>query len=173
MNTKERNGVKKLIFPLFLLALIIFFIVDATRTAPNLHLTLITEDAESVNFRAIQLGQSWCTMLICFNSDSPHPLQLSSHEFEYTTFYLDDSMGEIRLRFRPNNQPNYIRILRWRVDPSDYLIDDEDNYNEYEYVEVIDNIIFVIGDSHDYIYEIDARWDRGRAIYTFRINSAE
>jgi len=173
MNIEKRKRIKKLVWRLIPLVLIVVLVVSCNRsmTPPNLQLTLVTDNTASRNIRAILVAHNWRWYLIPISSHSQMDtldfLQFFPDRFDNATFYLDNELNEIRLQFRSNNQPDHIRVRRWRIEPTICLRD-----GEHEHVSTWSNMILVEHDGYDYLYEVFARWGERFSYYTFRVNSS-
>jgi hypothetical protein len=165
---------KKLTMMLFLMISILMITackseeIETPADAPSLHLTLMNE-----SFKAIQLGTSWCIEGgMCYEADSPHPLQLSPQEFNQATFHADTT-GEIEMQFNPNYPPRSISVLRWRADyiGQQELLELYGVFDDSESIQINqNNTLPITVDGYDYVYAIDASWSHGnKSTYTFRV----
>ena len=145
---------------------------EVPEKAPSLEVSLLSQSVQ-----AIQLSTSWNGNISSYNSDSPHPLQLSPAEFDRATLSLDNGNGEIELQFSDDYPPQEISAVRWLAEYATGNQDIEDVFNKSEPVAISGNIISIVNDENDYIYEVYARWadglepgkpGSGSSRYTFR-----
>ena len=141
-------------------------LASAPDKAPSLEVTLQTQ-----SILAIQGTTSWSGINSAYESDSPHPLQLHPDEFDRATIILENGSGELKLQFSNNYPPQEILIKRWLAEYATGNQDIEDVYAQSETVEIVGNIISIVVDENDYIYEIYARWTNNfgsSSRYSFR-----
>ena len=162
---------------------------------------LYIENLIGEGFRAIQLTTSWTffdeqgNIVGGINTDSPHPLQLSPQAFDSDAsisiryspnlpIYLE-FLGMSFIYGEParTHVPHSITVTRWKIDYASgnhNVIGD----NEGETVELINpsyplilnpghlnEMIPLSADGYDYIYMVEAVWQEGRSIFTFRTTS--
>jgi len=142
---------------------------------PRLYARLIAGDSPIQRIRALQLVTNWSfTNEDGYSSgimfDSPHPLQLSVSDYNDVTLFLDYATAEILVEFHQNYPPDYITVRRWQAEPGQPNEEDFDNWEE---VEVNGLAIPINNGGHNYIYEVTARWPGNDSFstYAFRIVS--
>jgi len=147
-------------------------IITSPENPPRLFVTLQAETVQQI--QAVGLGQSWTifdehgNIVYAFNSDSPSPLQLLPSDFDEATFYLNHTSSEIEMYFSDNFPPHTVYVRRW---PAEYALSDQVLYYQYEAVVISNNIVNVSDNRRNYIYEVKAIWEQGRATFAFRLNS--
>jgi hypothetical protein len=145
---------------------------DVPGRSPQLYVGLSTVGLQTQNFRAAQGSTSW---FLVYDASAEHPLDFWRETWDCIDFnafigqFEGVGSGEIELRFS-HFPPDTMYVRRWRTE---FIGMASEMWNIYEPVEVNDNIIRVNDSGYDYIYQVEARWERGGwASYTFRINSA-
>ena len=147
---------------------------------PNLYVSFNTGNSPRQRFQAGQLSRNWNPMTFDrqgnqvggYCASALHALD--SWEWgdyrEETIVSLDGISGEVRLRFSNNFPPHTLYVRRWRTEFIGMGLYVKD---QYEPIELENNIFRVNDNGYDYIYEVDAKWEQGRSSYTFRINSGK
>jgi hypothetical protein len=139
--------------------------------SPHLYVSLSTAGLPTQNFRAAQGSTSW---FLVYDASAEHPLDFWRETWDCIDFnafigqFEGTDSGEIDLRFS-HVPPDTMYVRRWRTE---FIGMASEMWDIYEPVEVNDNIIRINDSGYDYIYQVEARWERGGwASYTFRINS--
>ena len=149
--------------------------------SPQLYVSLRTVGLPTQNFRAAQGSTSW---FLVYDASGEHPLDFWRETWDCIDFnafigqFEGADNGEIELKFS-QFPPDTMYVRRWRTELIGMV---SEMWNIYEPVEVNDNIIRINDSGYDYIYQVEARWERydytmpvpisGWASYTFRINRA-
>jgi len=162
--------------------------------APQFYIFL--EPSQGV--QAIQLTTSWTVYDEYGNAisgvafDSPHPLQLNPQDFAAATLQLSHRQDwhldwrfigmDFIYGYLPNSHlPHSISVTRWKAEYTIGNQDISDVIDRGEMVELISpggwtpgllaDMIPIFDDGYDYIYKVQAEWQEGYSVYTFRINS--
>ena len=149
-----------------------YVLMDTPEKAPMLDATLMEGNSLEQHIQAIQLTTRWDYYYedgtgVVYHADSAHPLQIRMVDFDVATFDIGVADGEIVLQFCDNYPPQSISAQRWNVMYATDRQDISDIINNGEPVDIENNIILVISDGYDYIYEIHAEWSNGSSYYTF------
>ena len=149
--------------------------------SPNLYVSLRAGELSIQNFRGAQGTTSW----LSYQATGVHPLYFwteSMNDIDFSKYRVQfegGDSGEIELRFSGDFSPDTLTVKRWRAE----FIGISGMENRYEIIEINDNVIYLIDNGFDYIYEVIARWSwdgdliiggcGGQAQYTFRVDSAK
>jgi len=142
---------------------------------PLLDIALITENSTEQRVRAAQLTNCWSGvnengMGFGYCSDSFHPMQLPDGYDEITLFLYDEE-ADIIMQFSDDYPPYSVSVQRWDAQYAGTY--SYDIYENGEPVRAGVNGFRIVDDSHDYVYEVYAKWEQGDSWYAFRVDSAK
>jgi len=140
---------------------------------PRLYVSFIAKDLSVQQVQATQLGASWSHCCGGYCADSPHVLQLRLEDIIAITLNLDNESIEFEIQFSDDYPPDSVIIRRWKAEYARGRQDISDVLDKYELIEAKDNIIHVVNDGNDYVYEVYATWAEGFSFYGFRTESME
>jgi hypothetical protein len=150
--------------------------IDIWEEVPELEILFTADDGSSSRIPTVRTQVNWNFVDEDGNgtgviADSPPPHQIDYGEDN--TIDLKGAGGGVELHFSISNPPNSISAER--IDAVFLFSNQDDVYENYETVPLIDNRFRVDSDGQDYIYVIDAEWNEGnstgRSMYSFRVNS--
>ena len=159
--------------------------------SPSLYIYISADGLETQHFRAAQGTTSWSPAFaftdriqigdtiqggMGYEATGFHPLDFWQESWvgiDLNPFMvsLKSIDGEIEISLSFHFPPTSVYLKRWSAD---YIGMSSEMWNDYEPIELSNNVFRVSSGSNDYIYEVVASWTRGdvvfgRVFYTFRL----